>query len=95
MVKEENIVYIGKKPFMNYVTAVMMQFKEGSADEVLIRARGKTITKAIDVGLVVTERFLEGNVNIDDVKLESENIEEDGKETRVSCIDVLLRKKSK
>ncbi len=93
MVADENIIYVGKKPFMNYVTAVMMQFKEGKAEEVLIRARGKTITKAVDIALVATERFLDDKVEIKDVKIESEVIKDDEKETRVSCIDILLKRK--
>ncbi len=92
MVKEDNIIFIGKKPFMNYVTAVMMQFKNNNVDEVLIRARGKSITKAVDVALVAVERFLDNKVSIKDVKIESEIIKEENKETRVSCIDILLSK---
>lgn len=93
MVNDENIVYVGKKPFMNYVTAVMMQLKDGDAGEVLIRARGKTITKAIDVALVVNDRFMEGKSEIVDVKIESEIVKDEGKDTRVSCVDILLKRK--
>jgi len=93
MVSAENTIFIGKKPFMNYVTAVMLQFKDNNAKEVLIRARGKTITKAIDVTLVAVDRFLEEQVEISDIKIESEIIKDEKKETRVSCIDILLKKK--
>ena len=93
MVDADNIVYIGKKPFMNYVTAVMMQFKEDRTNEVLIRARGKMINRAIDVALVSIDRFLENTVEVTDVKIESETMKDEDKETKVSCIDILMTKK--
>ena len=46
--KPDNTVYIGKKPTMNYVLAVATQFNSGTA-EVIIKARGKSISKAVDV----------------------------------------------
>ncbi|MGZ7136490.1 MAG: RNA-binding protein, partial [Methanobacterium sp.] len=39
---EDNIVYIGNKPVMNYVLAVVTQINSG-ADEVFLKARGKAI----------------------------------------------------
>lgn len=44
----ENIIYIGRKPTMNYVLAVVTQFNSG-LNEVTIKARGNAIFKAVDV----------------------------------------------
>ena len=49
---EDYAIYIGGKPFMNYVTAVVMQFTAKNADTVIVRARGKFISKAVDVAEV-------------------------------------------
>ncbi|HIH77618.1 MAG TPA: RNA-binding protein, partial [Halobacteria archaeon] len=44
---EDNVVYIGKKPVMNYVLATITVFNEGSK-EAVIKARGKAISRAVD-----------------------------------------------
>ena len=57
--KMENIVYIGRKPTMNYVLAVVTQFNNGMR-EVTIKARGNSISRAVDVKEIVVNRFLPG-----------------------------------
>jgi DNA-binding protein len=52
-----NAVLIGKKPIMNYVLACITFFHAG-AKEVSIKARGRSISRAIDVAEVVRHRFL-------------------------------------
>ena len=54
---ENNAVLIGKKPTMNYVLACITLF-HGGAKEVSIKARGRAISRAIDVAEVVRHRFL-------------------------------------
>ena len=53
---EENIVYIGNKPVMNYVLAVVTQMN-GGAPEVVLKARGRAISRAVDVAEIVRNRF--------------------------------------
>jgi DNA-binding protein len=55
--KDENVVYIGKKSPMAYVLAVITQFNSG-ATEVAIKARGKVISRAVDVAEIVRNRFM-------------------------------------
>ncbi|HDI10182.1 MAG TPA: RNA-binding protein, partial [Euryarchaeota archaeon] len=52
MAQEENVVYIGGKPVMNYVLAVITQFNEGG-DRVVLKARGRAISRAVDVAEIV------------------------------------------
>ena len=52
---ESNIVYIGQKPIMNYVLAVVKRFGAGNTD-LIIQARGKSISKAVDVALISVDR---------------------------------------
>ena len=91
---EENSIFIGGKPFMNYVTGVVMQFTTKSANEVTIKARGKFISRAVDVAEVSAKRFLEGGVEIKNIKVDSESFKNDeGKDVRVSSIEITLGKK--
>jgi len=90
-VTETSAVLIGKKPIMNYVLACITFF-HGGAKEVSIKARGRSISRAIDVAEVVRKRFLP------DAKIKSINIgtdqfqreEEDNSTTNVSTIEITL-----
>ncbi|NOZ80069.1 MAG: DNA-binding protein Alba [DPANN group archaeon] len=91
---QDNFIFIAAKPFMNYVTGVVMQFTTKNADEVIIKARGKFISRAVDVAEVATKRFLVGQVGVKDIKIDSEEFENnEGKKIRVSTIDITLIKK--
>jgi DNA-binding protein len=92
---DDNVVFIGGKPFMNYVTGVVMQFTTKGVKEVTIRARGKFISRAVDVAEVASKRFLkEQNIAIKDIKIDSEEFEnKEGKKVNVSTIDITLMKK--
>ena len=90
----DNSVFIGMKSFMNYVTAVVMQFTTKQTDEVIIKARGKLISRAVDVAEVSVKRFLEGQVEIKDIKIDSEEFEnKEGKRVRVSTIEITIKRK--
>jgi len=91
---EDNIIFIGIKPFMNYVTGVVMQFKNKEQKEVIVSARGKFTSKAIDVVEVAKRNFLkEENVQIKDIKVSSEAFEnKEGKRIHVSTIEIHLIK---
>jgi len=89
----DNSIFIGGKPFMNYVTSVVMQFTTKNADEVIIKARGKFISRAVDVAEVATKRFLKDQSKIKGIQIDSEEFEnKEGKEVRVSTIEIVLAK---
>lgn len=91
---DDNSVFIGEKPFMNYVTGVVMQFTTKDAPEVIIKARGKFIARAVDVSEVASKRFLEGQIEVKDIKIDSEEFQnKEGKQVRVSTIEITLKKK--
>lgn len=92
---DSNVVYIGTKPFMNYVTSVVMQFTTKKKDEVTIKARGKFISRAVDVAEVVKKRFLqEQNLVVKDIKIDSEEFEnKEGRKVNVSSIEITLSRK--
>ena len=89
--KDSNVVYIGKKPVMGYVLAVVTQFN-GGASEVYIKARGKVISHAVDVAEIVRNRFMPG-VKLDNIAIKTEELDsEDGTKTKVSAIEIKLVK---
>ena len=89
----DNSVFIGPKPFMNYVTGVVMQFTTKGSNEVVVRARGKFISRAVDVAEVVEKRLLKDKVKIGDVKINSEEFtNREGRQVSVSTIDIHLLK---
>lgn len=90
---KDNVIFIGNKPFMNYVTSVVIQFTTKEADEVIVKARGKFISRCVDVVEVARKRFLEGQVKIKEILLDSEEFtNSEGKQVRVSTIEVILTK---
>jgi len=94
MTTADNSIFIGSKPFMNYVTSVVMQFTTKNATEVIIKARGKFISRAVDVSEVAAKRFLSNQVEMKDIKIDSEEFEnKEGKQVRVSTIEIVLAKK--
>ena len=87
----DNLIFIGTKPLMNYVTAVVMQFTTKNADSVLVKARGKFISRAVDVAEVATKRFLEGQTEVRKITTNSEEFTTtEGKHVRVSSIEITL-----
>ncbi|MBS3078573.1 DNA-binding protein Alba [Candidatus Pacearchaeota archaeon] len=91
---EDNTIFVGIKPFMNYVTGIVMQFKNKGQNEVIVSARGKFTSKAIDVVEVARRTFLkEENIQIKDIKISSEQFEnKEGKRIFVSSIEIYLIK---
>lgn len=89
----ENTVFVGNKPFMNYATGVAMQFNKGATD-VIVKARGKFISKCVDVAEVARRKFLsDKNITVENVSIGSEEFEnKEGKIVNVSVIGITLHK---
>ncbi len=91
---KDNIIYIGIKPFMNYVTGIVMQFQNKGQDEVIVSARGKFISKAVDAVEVARRTFLKDeDIKIENIGINSEQFEnKEGKRIFVSTIEIKLVK---
>jgi DNA-binding protein len=91
---DNNVVFIGGKPFMNYVTGIVVQFNNKEAKEVKIISRGKFISKAVDVAEVARKKFLKDqNLTIGEIKIDSEEFEnKEGKKISVSTMEITLKK---
>jgi DNA-binding protein len=92
--ESDNTIFIGGKPLMNYVTAVVMQFTTGKANEVTISSRGKFISKAVDIAEVARKKFLkELDIKVKEIKMDSEEFDsKEGKHVTVSTLDIVLAK---
>ncbi|MDI6888504.1 MAG: DNA-binding protein Alba [Methanocellales archaeon] len=90
---EDNIIYVGNKPVMNYVLAAVTQFNDGAKD-VTIKARGRAISRAVDTAEVVRNRFIQ-DVKVKDIKIGTEELEgEKGDKINVSSIEIFLNRSS-
>ncbi|MFH1802351.1 MAG: DNA-binding protein Alba [archaeon] len=87
----DNTIFVGSKPLVNYIRGVITQFTKREASEVVIKSRGKFISKAVDVA-EVARRSLEENIQIKEVKIGSESFESEGKKTNISTMDISLIK---
>lgn len=85
---KDNTVFVGNKPVMNYVLAVVTQFNNG-AEEVAIKARGKAISRAVDTAEIALNRFLDG-VNKKEIFTSTEIIDTESGKTNVSSIEIVL-----
>jgi DNA-binding protein len=88
-----NTIFIGKKPIMSYVTALMMQFTSGSS-EVSIKARGRAISAAVDVVEVCRRRFFEGKLHVKNITIGTEQLGEEGQVRNVSTIEITVTKRT-
>jgi DNA-binding protein len=89
--ERDNFVFIGKKGVMSYVMAVIMQFNKGE-NEVVIKARGRAISTAVDVAEISRQRFLK-DVDVTDIKIGTEEVAREEGMLRVSSIEITLVKK--
>lgn len=88
---EDNTVYIGGKPVMNYVLAVVTQFNTGKSNEVIIKARGRAISRAVDVAEIVRRRFLP-DLKVNSITTSTEEISrDDGSKAAVSSMEITLK----
>lgn len=91
MTKASNEIFIGKKPLMVYVTATLVQL--ANEPNVIIKARGMSITMAVDVAQIIVKRMDTLGYKIGAVKLGSEQMQsQDGKTRNVSTIEIEVAK---
>lgn len=88
---EENVVFVGKKGTMAYVLAVITQMNMG-AKTVTLKARGKAISRAVDVAEIVKNKFMQ-QVKLGGIEISTEEIATDeGSPLKVSAIEITLNK---
>ena len=87
---DENTIFVGQKPPMSYVLAVITQFNGNGSNGVILKARGRAISTAVDTAEIVRNRFMT-NVKLKDIKIGTESItNEEGRTSNVSSIEISL-----
>ncbi|NOR16471.1 DNA-binding protein Alba [candidate division WOR-3 bacterium] len=88
---EENVIFVGNKPPMSYVLAIVTQFNSGS-NEVIVKARGRAISRAVDAAEITRNRFVT-DAKIKQIEIGTEAItNEEGRTSNVSSIEITLEK---
>ncbi len=90
--EEKNVVFVGAKPTMNYVLAVMTVFNQG-ANDVILKARGRATSRAVDVAEVVMKKFLSKEVKLEDITIGTDTVGEGNDVRNLSTIEITLKKK--
>jgi DNA-binding protein len=87
---KSNVVYIGRKPPMSYVMAVITSFTGSNTKEVTLKARGQSITTAVDAAEITRHRFMK-ELNVSGITIGTEEIQqEEGGTRNVSTIEITL-----
>ena len=88
----ENTIFVGNKPPMSYVLAVVTVFNGGS-NEVMIKARGRAISRAVDTAEIVRNRFVK-DAKVKDITIGTESItNEEGRTSNVSSMEIKMSTK--
>jgi len=87
---ESNVVYIGRKPPMSYVMAVITSFTGSDAKDITLKARGRSITTAVDAAEITRRKFMK-ELNVSKITIGTEEIQqEEGGTRNVSTIEITL-----
>jgi len=86
----DNVIFVGKKDTMSYIFAVMTQFNNG-VNEIVLKARGKAISRAVDVAERVRNQFVT-DANPTDIRISTEEIQGDEGTIKVSAIEITMSK---
>jgi len=87
---EDNVIFVGQKPSMAYVLGVITQFNNGMS-EVHIKARGRAISRAVDVAEIVRHKFV-SDARIKDIQIGTEERTFENRKLNVSTISITLGK---
>jgi len=92
--KTPEVVFIGNKPPMSYVMAVMTALSSGAITEITLKARGRAITTAVDVAEITSNRFIK-DLTVKSIGIGTEEMpprEGDNRARSVSIIEIKLAK---
>ena len=91
--RKENVIFIGRKDTMNYVMACITVI-QGGQNEIILKARGRAISRAVDVSEILRNRFLKDQIDVKNIEIGTETIEsKDRGKFSVSTMEITLTKK--
>jgi len=95
MAKESGIVFVGSKPPMSYVMAIITSLSASDAKEITLKARGRAITTAVDTAEITRSRFMK-DLKVSKIAIGTEEMpprEGENRARMVSSIEITLTKK--
>ena len=90
--REPNVIYVGRKPPMNYVLGIITSFSGSDTKEVTLKARGQAITTAVDAAEITRHRFMK-NLSIGKITIGTEEMpprEGENRTRMVSTMEITL-----
>jgi len=94
MAERSGIVFIGNKPTMSYVLAIITSLSASNAKEITLKARGRAITTAVDVAEITRNRFLK-DLKVSKIAIGTEEMpprEGENRARMVSTMEIMLTK---
>ena len=91
MSKDPNTIYVGTKPVMSYVLAVITHFNSSDVKEVALKARGRAITTAVDTAEIVRRKFLK-ELKAAKITIGTEEMQREDGTRNVSTIEIKLKR---
>jgi len=89
--RTENVVFIGRKPVMNYVIACITFFNTGE-NEVTVKARGRAISRAVDTIELLRRAFVK-DLEVKNIDIGTEEVtREEGRKSNVSTMEITVAK---
>ncbi len=85
-----NHIFVGQKPVMTYAMSALIQLTQ--AGEIVVKARGMAISRAVDVAEVVTKRLGNGQYKIKDIGINTEVVGEGPEMRNISSIEIVVGK---
>jgi DNA-binding protein len=93
--REPNVIYVGRKPPMNYVLGIITSFTGSNAKEVTLKARGQAINTAVDAAEIARNRFMK-DLSIDKITIGTEEMpprEGESRTRMISTMEITLKRK--
>ena len=94
MSEKSRIVFVGNKMPMDYVLAIITGLSASNANEITLKARGKSITTAIDAAEITRHRFLK-DLKVSKIAIGTQEMpprEGEKRARMVSTIEIILTK---
>jgi DNA-binding protein len=93
--KEPNVIYVGRKPPMNYVLGIITSFTGSNATEVTLKARGRAINTAVDAAEIARNRFMK-DLSVEKITIGTEEMpprEGENRKRMISTMEITLKRK--
>src|SRR5512143_817022 len=92
--KANDVIFVGNKPPMSYVLAIITSLSSGTLNEITLKARGQAITTAVDVAEIARNRFIK-DLKVSKIAIGTGEMpprEGENKSRMVSTMEITLKK---